>query len=70
MQPRNTSQPFAYYPQHVPEHFGTFPQYLLAISTASSHQHAMNMSVSSESTSDSNSSLETAQGAHSTYFSL
>ena len=62
MPARNTSQPFAHFGHHVPEHFGTFPQYLP--NTTSPHQHAMNVSVSSESALDTSSSLETAEGVH------
>ena len=48
MQARNTTQPFPHYQQHVPKHFGSFPQYL---PNTSSHQHTMHMSRSSECTS-------------------
>lgn len=68
MQARNASQPFAHFAHHAPDHFGTFPQYLP--NTTNPHQHAMDMSVSSESASDTSSSLGIAEGAPSTYFSL
>ena len=63
MQARNTSQPFAHFGHHVPDHFGKFLQYLP--NSTSPHQHAMNVSVSSESASDTSSSLETAESVHS-----
>ena len=68
MQARNTSQPFAHFGHYVPDHFGKFLQYLP--NSTSPHQHAMDVSVSSESASDTSSSSETGEGVHATYFSL